>query len=259
MDEKAVLVDLSWVYHRAWHAYHDLSFEGKQTGAIYGTLRDLQNLHKRFPQAHVYVALEPETNDERYKLCPTYKAGRGKGYDVYEFYNDTLSAIKHLKYCVMVSSEQDGEADDIIYSLADEYKDSYKEMVIHGIDNDLFQCGNLDSKIKILSAVEGRKDRAYIPIAEACYSKFGIQPSGVLMYRSIVGDSSDNLPTVSRRFPRAEVRKIVEGYPNIEEYLAVAPESKYRTRLLENKEQWFKNYRMMQSGRNCMKTCSIQT
>ena len=86
---------------------------------------------------------------------------------------------------------QEGEeADDVMYSLASKMDG---EIYLYSNDNDLLQC--VTDKIFVLKSHDSN---LYIWDAAKVEEKFGVPPELLVLFRSFVGDSSDNLEGVPR-------------------------------------------------------------
>lgn len=213
-----VLVDYSWLYRRSYHGFTDLFFiqrlagvEKKYfTGSMYGTVMHCAYLRKKYG-CPVYVATEPKSNRERFALRPDYKGNREKSDPaIFELYGESLTALTLYKDMRIISSPADGEADDVINSFILNHVDEYDRFLIFATDKDLIQiAGNPRipaGKLFYVSLAEPFE----IPLEQACAEKFGVTPAQILLYRSIIGDSSDNLKPPVPRFNRDLAKVIVE-------------------------------------------------
>ena len=211
---------------------------------MYGVIRDLYLLRRKF-KVPIFVALEPESNEERYKINPEYKATRKKALGVYNLWNDTLSAISLIPGVHIISSDDSGEADDVISSLIHEFHNigTVRNFLVYSTDNDLLQIGRNIPHVFYINL----KKSETIPFGEYCYEKYGVSSRGILMYRSIIGDSSDNISSVKPRFNRKFAREIAEKFSCLNHYYVTGQEtvSKWQTVLNKNKKKWQDNYDIM--------------
>lgn len=210
-----IFVDYSWLYHKSFHTFSDLSFvhEGKTylTGALYGAVRDIAILKEKFPESPIFVAIEPELNSSRHMMHGSYKQNRPKKEPaMMELINETVRALTLIPGVTVWSSDQAGEADDVLYTLIKERKSQFDCAMVYALDNDLLQvAGDIDLGGRVFYAK--LKDAA-VPFEGYCFSKYGVAPKELLLYRAIIGDSSDNLKGVVPRFPRIMARKLVARY-----------------------------------------------
>ena len=249
LNNSVILVDLAWVVHKSWFAFNHFTYNNIKTGALYGVIRDLHLLRRKF-KVPIFVALEPESNEERYKINPEYKLTRKKVPGVYDLWDDTLSAISLIPGVHIISSDSSGEADDIIYSLVHEFNklNLIQKFLIYSTDNDLLQIGKNVPNVYYISL----KKSELIPFGEYCYEKYGVTPRDILMYRSIIGDTSDNISSVKPRFNRKFAKVVAKQFVSPAEYPTKGGNSlkfelsKYKNILMDNFNKWQKNYSIME-------------
>ena len=83
------------------------------------------------------------------------------------------------------------EADDLIYSVSEEAKKE-AEVVISSFDSDFFQL--IDDRVSVLRF---RGKSSVLWNKEKFYGEFSFSPSSYVLYKAILGDTSDNIPGVS--------------------------------------------------------------
>lgn len=119
------------------------------------------------------------------------------------------------------------EADDYIASLASQYKSAYDEIIIVSNDSDFFQL--IDEKIFIYSA-RGKLSKLYNE--SEFFEKYHIKPKQYIEYKSLIGDTSDNIKGVKG------IGKITAEYilhlGSIEEYLNNSSNDRIKNILKEN-------------------------
>lgn len=263
---RVVLVDFSWVYHKAFHVHRDLCYFTLQgpvkTGAIFGTVRDLSILYIDYP-VQFYVVTEPEENMERLMLSDTYKAGRcdGRDKEVYSQYEDALIAVSQLPFVKVISSNQSGEADDVIQSFILDHASEYDEFLVYANDNDLLQvAGKVPHVFYVKREVGGNGGRLYLkPFAEYSQEKYGVAPGAMLMYRSLRGDSSDNISAVWPRLSSKLAKKIAEAYATPQEYFEKASQDDDYKHLNELKSRWITNFQLLKHRHISVDTPIIDT
>lgn len=249
----AVVVDFSNLFHRSAHAYESLSWivDGKPTltGSMYGCVRKVSELIKQYNQSPICIMIEPEHNRERKTINPEYKANRGeRPKDFYLLYEDTLRVLSMFPQVAIFSSEQDGEADDVIATFVKQYKDQFNKFFVYSGDNDLLQIA---SDIVLVDRMFYLKDKGEAEFWRYCREKHGVTPDKILLYRSIVGDASDGLKPPIERFQKKHVREIIEGCEDWEDVVAVdaagftgSKRLKF-DKLVEHREELRKNYEVM--------------
>ena len=198
-----LLVDGSSYLYRAYHALPDLrSPDGFPTGAIHGVMAMLKLLRKQFNAEHaacVFDAKGPTFRDEWY---PQYKAQRSPMPD------DLAKQIAAIHEAVAllgwpVLSVPGIEADDAIGTLARVAAQSGHRVVISTGDKDLAQLVNED--VMLINTMSNEK----LDIA-GVNAKFGVPPSAIVDYLTLMGDSVDNIPGVEKVGPKTAAKWIAD-------------------------------------------------
>lgn len=242
-----LFVDYSWVYYKSWHVFKNLSFpfEGQvyRTGAMYGVVRDISILRSKFPDTPINICIEPEDNSNRKMLNSAYKANRGrKEPTMFQLLNETLRALVLFPEVKVWSSEESGEADDVMFSLIKSKKDQLITGPVYALDNDLIQIAGVPGLEEKLCFAKV-KDPA-IPFEEYCQKKYDLEPKHFLIYRALVGDASDNLKKPVPRFPTKLARDLaIEMYEN--KRTLFESDNKYIQKLKEKWDVFNNNYQMM--------------
>lgn len=186
--KKLVIIDLNNFIYRAYFGIQQplKTPEGQLVNAVYGTFNMLHRILTDIKPHSVVAALDSRKSDRKEEYAD-YKSNRSKMPDdlrpQIQMIHDLLS-----KMGVQMVKEEGLEADDLIYSLCEESKD-YDEVYIASSDKDLMQLVN--DKIKVYDSM---KQVTYNK--EAVVEKFGVLPSQIVDYLSLVGDSSDSIPGV---------------------------------------------------------------
>ena len=202
-----LLVDLMNNLHRFNWAYRDLHViidgEVVPTGYLYGFLNFLISLKSKFPNCAIVLALDGR-DEERVRINPEYKANRVHDVNLYESVQEIVYFCSMVKDVFTVYSPK-YEADDAIYSVALTLHDLCKKKEISkGIyilsnDKDFFQVVRDDDYAPIREIRKfgpGKDWRAKSEIVDEGVVREtfnGVGPHDVVKFRSIVGDSSDNL------------------------------------------------------------------
>ena len=169
------IIDLSALYWRNWHA----SDGDEVSSARRKTLGFVRSL---YTGGSVIVAIDKPPY-KRTEMYPEYKANRPERNE---------AAIEELKRCIeeikadgwKVAYAPGYEADDVIYTLVQEYKDA----VVYGTDKDLLQCCDIKEPWsgKIKTPEETLR----------------VKRDQVVDYLTLVGDASDNIPGVKGVGPK---------------------------------------------------------
>ena len=217
-----LLVDGSSYLYRAFHAMPDLRAVpgdpgSPATGAIRGMINMMERLRKDVRAdyaACIFDAKGPTFRDEWY---PEYKANRSPMPD------DLRSQIEPIHEVVRllgwkVLAVPGVEADDVIGTLAVLAAGQGIEVVVSSGDKDLSQLVN--EHITIIDTMNGkRRDVAGVT------AEFGVPPSLMVDYQTLVGDAVDNVPGVPKVGPKTAARWLQE-YGSLDALMAHASEIK---------------------------------
>ena len=213
-----LLVDGSSFLYRAFHAMSqsDLrSPQGEPTGAIYGVLNMLRRLRQDYAADYSVCVFDAKGKTFRDDWYPAYKANRPSMPD------DLRAQIEPLHQAITASGwnilVQDGvEADDVIGTLAQQAdRDGVRCIVATG-DKDLAQLVN--ARITLVNTMNNEVlDEAGV------LAKFGVPPARIVDYLTLVGDSVDNVPGVTKCGPKTAVKWLAE-YGTLDNLLVHAAE-----------------------------------
>jgi 5'-3' exonuclease len=185
-----VLVDLSAIVHRAWHAAADQPLSVAFQASI-----DAVNRCANFkPGALVAVCCDAKTN-WRKKVDPNYKSNRERKeaafYDCFDRIKERLRADAYLLW------EVDGfEADDVIASAVDGAVTAGHEVVICSADKDLTQLMKHEGVSMLRTSTWDTMD------AGGVLTKFGVMPNQMGDWLALVGDASDGIAGVPSFGPK---------------------------------------------------------
>ncbi len=211
-----VLVDGSSYLYRAFHALPDLrNRRGEPTGAIYGVLNMLRKLLAEYkPEftACVFDAKGPTFRDDWY---PAYKATRSPmPPELVEQIIPLHEAVKALGWPVLCVSGV--EADDVIGTLAAQAASRGQRTIISTGDKDMVQLVN-----DHVTLINTMTNESIDPIS--AQEKYGLPPALFLDYLTLIGDTADNVPGVSKVGPKTALKWILQ-YGSLDKIMAAAPE-----------------------------------
>ncbi|MFM2035716.1 MAG: hypothetical protein RL459_981, partial [Pseudomonadota bacterium] len=202
-----LLVDGSSYLYRAFHAMPDLravpgDAASPPTGAIRGMINMMQSLRKEVHADYavcVFDAKGPTFRDEWY---PEYKAHRSPMPDDLRAQIDPIhEVVRLLGWRVMAVPGV--EADDVIGTLAVAASRQGVEVTVSSGDKDLSQLVN--EHITIIDTMNGkRRDIAGVT------TEFGVPPSLMVDYQTLVGDAVDNVPGVEKVGPKTAAKWLQE-------------------------------------------------
>ncbi|MBQ0958874.1 DNA polymerase I [Ideonella sp. 4Y11] len=200
-----LLVDGSSYLYRAYHAMPDLRGpEGVPTGAIHGVVNMMGWLREHIGAEHavcVFDAKGPTFRDEWY---PEYKAHRPPMPDDLRAQIEPIHEVVRLLGWPVL--EVPGiEADDAIGTLARFGEASGHRVVISTGDKDLAQLVTpAVSLINTMDKPPSVSDEAGV------LAKFGVPPSLIIDYLTLIGDAVDNVPGVDKVGPKTAVKWLQE-------------------------------------------------
>ena len=232
---KLLVIDGNSIINRAYYGIKLLSTkDGVYTNAVFGFL----NMMKRFedmcsPDA-VAVAFDVHAPTFRHKMYDAYKAGR---HAMPDELRSQMPIVKNLLHLLGIKTiECEGwEADDILGTLAARCREDGNECFIATGDRDSLQLAY--GGVKVLLAKTKSTD---VMDEQAIAVEYGVTPQQLIQVKALQGDSSDNIPGVTKVGPKTALDliarfKTLDGvYENIDDE---SIKKGTRTHLIEDKEQ----------------------
>ncbi len=193
--KRFVIIDGKSIFYRGYYAMPELKTkDGVPTGGIYGfAVMALEVLRKLKPD-YVCVAWDkPKTNiRKRLEIYPEYKAGRKPAPD--DFYLQIPILHKLLDAFGWPLYELDDyEADDIMGTLSYQATAKNIETYLVTSDLDVLQLVNTHTRAYILKKGLSNIEEYNVDSFE---KKHNIKVEQFVDYKSLAGDSSDNIPGV---------------------------------------------------------------
>lgn len=193
---KLLALDGNSIINRAFYGIKLLTTkDGRYTNAVYGFINILNKLTETEKPDGIAVAFDLKKPTFRHKMYGEYKAGR-KGMP--EELAGQLPVMKEwltLAGYTCVECET-YEADDILGTLAALCEKNGDECVIATGDRDSLQLIS-DSTRVLLAATKMGKPEIINYDKAALYEKYGLTPPEMIELKSLMGDSSDNIPGVA--------------------------------------------------------------
>ena len=192
-----LLIDVSYLAHRAKHTTGGLSFNGQPTGVIYGILQTLDQLVEQFRPDRFVWAFDSGGPGKRGELLATYKGNRGAKTPEEEELNEQMYVqVFRLRSKILpalgfrnVFWQRGYEADDIIAYVAERLKPD-EEGIIVTSDEDLWQC--LRSNVVWHSPGKGKT------VTEASFKeKWGLPTTMWPDVKALAGCKTDNVEGIS--------------------------------------------------------------
>jgi len=211
-----LLVDGSSYLYRAFHALPDFRNRyNEPTGAIKGVISMLRRLHNDYQADYSACVFDAKGKTFRDDLYPEYKANRPPMPD------NLIAQIIPLHECIHALGWpmliiEGVEADDVIGTLAKQAEQEKMRCVISTGDKDIAQLVN--KQVMLVNTMNNETlDEAGV------LTKFGVAPTSMLDYLTLVGDKADNVPGVEKVGPKTAIRWL-ERYGTLDNLIIHAKE-----------------------------------
>lgn len=245
--KKLLLVDGSNLLFQMFYGMpaRILNRKGKAIHGTLGFVGALLKMIRMIHPTHIAVLFDGENENERSILLPDYKANRIDYSDVsveenpFSQLNDIYEALDYLniKHAETVVCE----ADDWIAGYALSYGKEI-DIVISSFDSDYFQLLN-----EHVSILRYRGTKSTICTPNYLLEHFGIMPNQYASFKSLVGDSSDNIKGVSHIGPKTAAY-LLNKYQTLDGILEQAfqiERPSLRDSILREAERLRVNYRLI--------------
>ena len=203
MQNTLLLVDGSSYLYRAFHAMPDLrNPQGEPTGAIYGMINMLRRLRSDYPAAYMACVFDAKGKTFRDDLYPEYKAQRAPMPDDLRLQIEPIhEVVKAMGWPILMV--EGVEADDVIGTLCVEATKLGMQTVVSTGDKDLAQLVN--PQVTLINTMTNEKmDEPGV------LAKFGVPPNRIIDYLTLIGDTVDNVPGVTKCGPKTAVKWLTE-------------------------------------------------
>jgi len=217
-NSRVLLIDGLNLFFRNFAMINYVNQNGVHIGGLGGFLRSLGALIKLNQPTSVYVVFDGMGSSlNRKNLLPEYKSNRNiariTNWDIFDSLEeendakvDQISRLIHYLRCLPVNiiSLDKAEADDVIAYLASYYHNLGKsKVVIVSSDKDFIQLVN--ENITVYRPTE--KD-FYTP--DTVKEKFGILSSNFIIYKTLLGDKSDQVQGIKGLGEKGLLKKFPE-------------------------------------------------
>jgi DNA polymerase-1 len=194
--QKIILIDGNSLAYRAFYALPDTmrSTKGLTTNAIYGFTTMLLKILDEKPE-FVAISFDRPEPTFRHKEYKEYKATREKApptlHEQFPYIKEVAKAFD-----IPIYEIAGFEADDVIGTLAKEAEAQGFDVEILTGDLDPLQLVN--DKIKVMTTRKGITDTVLYGEKEVEERYGGLKPNQLIDYKSLKGDTSDNIPGVPK-------------------------------------------------------------
>ncbi|MDR1437892.1 MAG: hypothetical protein LBI69_02415 [Puniceicoccales bacterium] len=217
--EQLLLIDGHNLMFRAFYGIRDLSrSDGFPTNAIYGWVRAIGRLRAQIIPQKTFVFFDFGESRMRREIFPNYKAQRKPMPDELRQQISPIQEITSLMGIGIAMREGD-EADDLLASFAVQQSKDQCTVAIASSDKDFGQIiGDSICQLYPPGAASGQYHWKLMDAA-AIESKFGVPPSMIVDYLSLVGDAADNIRGIPGVGPKTAARWLRE-YLSIDNLLS---------------------------------------
>jgi len=188
---RLLIVDGHAYAYRAFFAIRELrSPAGQPTNAIYGFVKMLAKMRANLKPTHGIVVWDGGLSAERMTALPEYKAQRPEMPDDLRPQLDEI--VGYLQAARIASFRREGvEADDYIACLSRHAVGAGMTVVIASSDKDFMQL--VSPQVGLLNPNDKSET---VWTDEQVRAKTGVEPSQIVDWLALMGDSVDNIPGV---------------------------------------------------------------
>ena len=220
--KRLVIIDGKSVFYRGYYAMGGLSLpDGTPTGGVYGFAAMLLEILGKLKPDYVAVAWDKSKTNIRSRraIYPEYKANRKPPPE--DFYAQVPLLMELLAaFHIPLYECDDFEADDIMGSLSRKAEAVGVRVDLVSSDLDMLQIVDHDTDMYQLK--RGFSEVVKFDVA-AVEKKYGLKQAQFLDWKSLKGDSSDNIPGVPGIGEKGAV-KLLQEYGDLDGIYAHADE-----------------------------------
>lgn len=261
---RVLIIDGTNTFIRVFSNVPALNDNGDHVGGVVGFLKSIGALiRKELPTKCVIVFDGIGGSQRRRKLYPEYKGNRKNttSFNRFDEFKDLIDEKESMKrqfsriiqyldnLPVSIITVDNIEADDTIAYLVEYFKQFNSKITISSSDRDFLQL--VSENVEVWSPI---KKVTYVP--KTIETEFGFLSRNYLIYRTLIGDSSDNIPgvngiglkTMIKRFPELIDRELnVEEFINLtEQKMDEFPKVKIYTTIMNSIGRIRLNHKLMQ-------------
>lgn len=203
MKPPLILIDGSSYFFRAFHALPPLTnSKGQPTGAIYGVANMIKKIIKDYQPEEIAVVFDAKGKTFRDEWYPEYKAHRPPmPQELSSQFQPLIQLLQAMGLPLLII---DGvEADDVIGTLATQATDKGIPVVVSTSDKDMAQLVN--EHVSLINTMSN-----YSMDINGVKEKFGVSPEQIIDYLTLIGDTVDNIPGVTKCGPKTAVKWLTE-------------------------------------------------
>lgn len=241
---KLMILDGNSIINRAFYGVRLLSTkDGLYTNAIFGFLNILDKLRADEQPDALCVAFDLKGPTFRHERYDGYKATRHPMPDELAMQMPVMKDVLRAMN-IPIYEAQGWEADDVIGTVARRCgRDNWQCVIITG-DRDSLQLVDAHVSVKLVSTKAGQTlTKTFTP--DVFREEYGFEPLRLIDLKSLMGDSSDNIPGVAGIGPKTATNLLLE-YGTLDGVYAHLSEIRetVRKKLEQDKEQAYLSYEL---------------
>ena len=229
-----LLIDGHYLMFRSWFGIPNpmINNKGLEVRAIYGFFNTAFKLLNTFNPTHIAFIFDPKGPTFRNELYTEYKANRS---ETPEELKKQLEIITTKLPSTNIKSitVENYEADDVLGTIGKKLGDEKTKILIYSGDSDLHQL--VDENIHIITT---SKNGEIIEYNKSMISEVydGLTPSQIVDFKSLTGDTSDNIPGIPGVGKKTAI-KLLNEYKTLDSLsknLDLIKQEKLKNNLLNN-------------------------
>ena len=241
---KLLILDGNSVINRAFYGVKPLTTrEGLYTHAIYGFLNILERMEREEQPDAVCVSFDLHGPTFRHEKYEAYKATR---HGMPEELAQQMPVMKQVLHAmnIPIYECQGWEADDVIGTVSRICSNNGWECVIVTGDRDSLQLIDENVYVKLVISKMGQTSATLYDVVKF-HEEYGFEPKKLIDLKSLMGDSSDNIPGVAGVGPKTATELLLKFgsldglYENLDD-ASIRP--KLREKLETNREAAYLSY-----------------
>ena len=237
--DKFVVVDGNSLVNRAFYGLPMLkSLSGKPCNAVYGFINILLNLVLKEKPKYLVCVFDAGKHTFRHDMYAEYK---GKRDHMPEDLAKQMPMLKELLTAMNIKTIEipEIEADDIVGSISRKFD---AEFILLSGDKDLLQLINDNTSVWLTQKGVSQVNKMD---TQALKEQFGLKPYQIIELKSIMGDSSDNIPGVPG-IGQKGANDLLQEFDNLDNIYANLDKvpQRYQTKLQNGREMAYLSHKL---------------
>jgi len=180
--------------------------KGRNTSAVYGFLQALDKIAEHYPTDHMVITFDAGRRVFRHDKFADYKKDRKPMPDDLIWQVPMITRVAKLQGLPVLLKEG-YEADDIMATIVERFKEKFPKIVVVSGDKDLMQI--VGGNVVVYDPYKNQEFDA-----PAVKEKLGVPPERVTDYLAFTGDSTDGVPGVPGVGPK-RAKAFLEKYGDL--------------------------------------------